>query len=370
MVLLLFLIKLALVRIIDFVRHYPVIVIGTAIIIFSFIVAEMNAAITFDANQCIVVMAILVSAALFVSLKNHNTTLDLIVLSKGNFTNKTIRVLVFMKMSVRNNVFLLLFSLIVLKGLIRVEHVIHVPIITTFSLLCSFALMNIKNRIKSGPAPQKTGILGAFSPDKKAGGETPRKKHTGPLVKSTVYDYLTSDFSQGAIITVFLFIVVLFELLKSKDALKEMDKSSVAFMGLAAVLSLGFMGIIDSIPHANWKYYAIVMPHGFGYHFKRALLFLTGIFGLFMAVFIAAALSFDVVPTLKYFYCVIILMFLSVNVAFTMGNVFVKALALIAGTALTVWIGALYAYLLPLLIIPVLATLLKAKIEYKEWYLL
>ncbi|MDR0731928.1 MAG: hypothetical protein LBF63_09680 [Treponema sp.] len=370
MFLLLFLIKITLGRIIDFARHYPVIVIGTAIIIFSFAVSELNAAINLDTNKCIMVLTVLVSAALFVSLRNYNTTHDLVVFSKGNLTNKTIAMLFFMKMSIRNNVFLLLFNLIALKGLVRLEHPVHVPIITVFSLLCSFALMNIKSRLKSISGFQKSGIPETPPVDKKAGGGETYKRHINPLVKSTVYDYFTSDFFQGAVISIFLFVVVLLELLKSKDILKELDKSSVAFMGLVAALSFGFMGITDSIAHTNWKYYAAVSPHGFGHHFKRALAFLTVFFGLFMAVFIAAASSFGVPAMLKYLYCIIILMLFSVNTAFTAGSVFIKALGLITGTALTVWLGVLYAHLLPILTIPALVTLLKAKIEYKEWYLL
>ncbi|MHB9293743.1 hypothetical protein Holit_02873 [Hollandina sp. SP2] len=35
------------------------------------------------------------------------------------------------------------------------------------------------------------------------------------------------------------------------------------FIVFATGLSLGFPGIIESIPHINWKYYAIVSPQSF-----------------------------------------------------------------------------------------------------------
>jgi hypothetical protein len=191
-----------------------------------------------------------------------------------------------------------------------------------------------------------------------------------PLVKSAVYDYFTPDFFQSAVIAVSLFGMILFELLKEKNVLRQMDNPFIVFMGPAAVLSLGFMGIVDSVPHINWKYYAIVFPYNFKRHFGRTMLFLTGFFGFFITAFVITASRFSALLMLKYLFCMIILMSLSVNIAFTTGSMLIKALTLIIAVILIMWISSLRSYFLPIVIVPVLVTLIKAKIEYKEWYVL
>jgi hypothetical protein len=337
-----------------FVKHYRVIVIGSVLIIFSIIVAEINTIIKLDTKQCILTLVILMLVSLSVSLKKYNVIPALIAFSKSSWSNKTIHWLFFISRSIINNIPLLLFNLIVLKGIITVEYFIYIPVATFFSILCSFFLMSIKNKYAN----------------KKTSREKVNKIRINPLVKSTVYDYFTFEFLQTAVIVVFLFVVILFEFIKERNIFQKFDNFLVVLMGLTVVLSLGFMGIIDSIPHTNWKYYAIIAPYNFMCHFRKTALFLTGVFGFFIAVFIVAVSFFSVTAMFKYLYCMIILIFLTVSISFTTGSRFVKALVLTISLVLTMWISSLHVYFLPILIIPALAALIKAKSEYMEWYLL
>jgi hypothetical protein len=315
---------------------------------------EVNTIINLDTKQSIAITAILAFASLFVSLKKYNVMPVAIMFSKSNLMNKTIHLLFFMKQSIINNTLLLLFNLVVLIGLIAVEHFIYVPAMTVLSLLCSFFLMNIKNRLT----------------DKRISKEKIGRIYISPLVKSAVYDYLTPDFFQSAVIAVSLFGVILFGSLKEENILRDTGNLFVVFMGLASALSFGFLSFVESTPHINWKYYAIISPYKFRCHFIHALLFLTGFFGLFIMAFIAAASFVDVMIMFKYLYCMIIMMLLSASIAFTTGSILIKGSTLIIAAILTMWISVLYPRLLPALIILVLIVFLKARGEYEEWYLL
>jgi hypothetical protein len=72
----------------------------------------------------------------------------------------------------------------------------------------------------------------------------------------------------------------------------------------------------------------------------------------------------------KYLYCMMVLLFLSAAAAFTRGNRVIKALALVLFLILAMWIGSMRVYFLPVLLIPVLVAVIKAHIDYTDWYLL
>jgi hypothetical protein len=196
------------------------------------------------------------------------------------------------------------------------------------------------------------------------------KRYVNPVIKSTCHDCFTADFFQTAVLAFALFIVLVMELLKNRNLLREMEEPRIFFMGLTALLSLGFIGIIDSIPRVNWKFYAIVLPHDFKYHVKRTVIFLTAVFGLLIIAFIFLALSFNVIMLFKYLYCITLLLFIAINTAFTTGSMFIKAVGLVLITIAVLWLSALPVYFLVLPVFPALIIMLKAKNEYKERYFL
>ncbi|MDR2393231.1 MAG: hypothetical protein LBD93_03615 [Treponema sp.] len=119
-----FWIKIAVTKIRDCVKQYPGISIGTSLVAFAFVITNVHTIIHLDTKECITVLSVLFFTALSISLKNYTIMPTLIMYSKSSFINETIRALFFIKMSMLNNIPLLLFNLVVLKGLIKVERYI------------------------------------------------------------------------------------------------------------------------------------------------------------------------------------------------------------------------------------------------------
>jgi hypothetical protein len=288
------------------------------------------------------------------SLKKYNPLSSLVLYSKSNLTNKNIYRRYFLGRAFINNTLLLLFNLIVLKGIIKVEYFIGLPIITVLSIVFSFVIMLAKNSyINKKISMAKTNRL-----------------NVNPVVKSTFHDYFTFDFFQAAAITFALCIVLLIEIIKTGNTLYGTENLHLVFMGLIAILSIGFMGIIDSIPQANWKFYAVIMPCGFKYHLKRSFLFLISVYALPIAAFLFSGLLLSVPLTIKYLYCLIVILCISIGMGFTTGNMFIKIIVMLFITVLTLWLSTMPVYFLVLPAILGFILMLKARSEYMERYYL
>jgi hypothetical protein len=354
MALVFFWLKIAVKRIVYVVKIAPVLVIGTAIIIFALIVAKKDLIITLDTQKLIMTASIFVFISLLLSLKKYNLVSRFILYSKSNFMNKVIRRYFFMGQAFAHNILLLFFNFYVLKGILKVEHFIYPLIITLFSIIVSFAVMIIKNKYTN----KITRITKT------------NRIYIKPAVKSLIHDYFTPGFFQAAALAFFLCIIFVMELLKNINLLHEMENPHFFFMGLTAFLSIGFMGIVDSILHINWKFYAVIMPADFKYHVTRTILFLTAIFGVLIAVFVVSAASFSIIALIKYLYCVIVLLFISIHTGFIIGGMLIKAIWLMLATIVILRISILPAYFLVLPAFFALILLVKAKNSYKERYFL
>jgi hypothetical protein len=358
MPLFLFWLKIAVKRTVAFLKQFPVLAAGTVVIVLSFAVAGVNAIARLDAAKCLTILSFFTVISLAVSLKPHNITPVLLLYAKSGRPRKRVRAVFFVKKAFANNVPLLLFDIVVITGLVRAEGRFYFPLFTLCSLLCSLLVMLVKdNRAEKGAGP--------------AG---PRKTRPGAAFRAALYDYLTPEFFQDAAVTVSLFIVAFIEIIKARIALRPRDDQANIFLALAAALSLGFPAIINSIPHINWKYYAVVSPQGFSYHFKNTAVFLLCSFGLFIAAFIVLGLFVDARLTLVSLYGVSLVFIFSVSAAFTSFGMIVKALLLIAAVVFflwfSLWTGFTRPFLMLLLLLPVLAGLAKARIDYREWYIL
>jgi hypothetical protein len=358
MYLFLFWIKTAVKRIIVFLKQSPILVAGTVVIIFSLVVAGVNTIVHLNTAKCITILSLFTIIALIVSLKQYNVMPVLLLYSKSNRTRKTIRLIFFVKKAFVNNMPLLLFDVIVIKGFIIVEQYIYFPLFTIFSILSSLMVMIVKNN----------------NTNKGIGGIKVHKTHIGADIKTMLYDYITHDFFQNAAIAISLFVVFFMEAIKVKIALQHQDGQSNIFVVLASALSLWFPGIIDSIPHINWKYYAIVSPQNFLYHFRKTAFFLLYSFGLFIAAFIILGLFINTWLMLVNLYCITVVFVLSINIAFTFSNMVTKALLLVAAIIFSPWFSlwAVFTrfYFMLLLLVIILISLVKAKSEYREWYVL
>lgn len=354
MTLIFFWAKIAVRRIFYLFKISPVVVIGAAVFILALFSTKPDLKIILDTQKFIIIATGFFILSLILSLRKYNLFPDLVLYSKSNFTNRVIYRRFFICRAFINNLLLLLFDLFVLIGIIKIEEILYLPVITVFSILFSFLIMLVKNKYYI----------------KKIYKIKTNKMYVNPVIKSTFHDYFTSDFFQTAVISFALFIVITVEIIKNGYVLHETEKSYLLLIGLMAVLSLGFMGIVDSIQKANWKFYAVIFPSSFKYHVKRTFLFLVSIFSLPIIVFIFSGLLFSIPILIKYLYCLVIILCISIGIGFTTGNMFVKAIGLLLAITLILWLSTLPFYYLIFPAFFLLSIILKAKNEYMERYYL
>ena len=339
---------------VSFFKTSPVIVIGAIVIIAVFIVARNDIAITLDTQRLIFAALFFVIVSILLSLKKYPTAPFLIMYSKSKFSNKFIHVLFFIKRAFINNILLFFFGIVVLKGMVKTENFIVIPAATVCSLVLSLLVMYLKNEYINRKV-RKISV---------------KRLKFSPIVKSAVYDYFTSDFLLTAMMSIVLFIVITVEFVKNKLSLSALEDPSILLIGMVVILSVGFMGIIDSVSRINWKFLSVISPKNYNYHFYRSLIFLAAFFSLLIAMLIFITALSGIVFLLKYLYCMLVLLLFSINISFMIGGILYKMFIFVAAVALTVWVSALHIAFLPVLAVPVLITFLKAKNEYREWYYL
>jgi hypothetical protein len=79
---------------------------------------------------------------------------------------------------------------------------------------------------------------------------------------------------------------------------------------------------------------------------------------------------FSIPILIKYLYCLIVILCISISTGFSTGNRFTKAIKLILAILLTLWITQLHFCYLVLPAFLAFVIMLKAKTEYKERYYL
>jgi len=356
MELLLFCIRITIKRLLKLFKSFPVLIVWAAIIIASFIYAiiSKNIVLRPDIQTMVIITPFLVLVSLIKSLKGYDAIPVLIQYSKSNVQNNYICIIFLIKQAFINNIWLSAFNFIVFYFVSNKKYFAITLTATVISLVLSFSLMYFRNSIKI----QKT-----------VHNEIKRMR-INPLIKSAVFDYVTRDFFTITVLCIALVLVISIEITKGGNLLYELENPLIFFIGLTIILSVGFMGITDSITNINWKFQAIISPNTFSYHIKRTMLFLIAVFSLMFLFFVLIGAKINMLLLFKYLYCIVMLFCLSVFIAFTTGNMFVKGISLLLITAFTVWISTLPVGLLPILVIPLIAAFVKANNEYGEWSLL
>jgi hypothetical protein len=108
-------------------------------------------------------------------------------------------------------------------------------------------------------------------------------------------------------------------------------------------LSIGFIGLFDSVNNTNWLFYAVVSLD-FRYHFKRMLVFILSFYGIVLLQYIIAVMYIDVTLLFTYLFTVISTMLFAMGIAYSGGNILKKTIVF----ALYIWLAVymLYASLL------------------------
>jgi len=360
MALLFFWIRVAIKRILNLSKPYilftfcAIIFIGA--FVYAFITGHIN--INLDLKTIYIIVSLMILLSLVYSFRNYNLIQILIKYSKSRYQNKTIIKRYLLRTAFVNNLFLILFNIIAFYSINKFSidyfHIFILLGITIVSMILSFITMLIKNMCLNN----KNSEIGK------------RILNVNPLIKSAIYDYLSSDFLVLLLLCVIIFIFFIINVSKDINSIYELKDRSTFFIMLSIVFSVGFTGIIGSIPNINWKFQAIVSPNSFKYHLKRTFLFLFGFFGWFILLFIIFGSFINIMLAMRYLYCIFVLFFIAVNISLTITNMMIKTFMMAIIIILTMWVSTLPLGFLPILLFPVIISFIKAKNEYREWSLL
>jgi len=354
MVFLVFWIKTAARRFVLLLKESPVIVVGAVLVVAAIAAAKNELVFTLDTQKSIIVLSFFILISALLSLRKYSARNRLIIYSKSGLTNKSVHILFFLRRALVNNLFLLIFWLMILKGILLMEYVNLLPVAAVFSVVLSFFILYIKNESNKKNVIKKDVKVIKLN----------------PFLKSAVFDYLTSDFLSTAVFGIVLFFVILIEYFKNRYSVSVTENYTLFFTGMSAALSIGFMGIIGSIPNINWKFHSIICPEKFSFHLKRTGIFLSIFFVIPALFFVVTAAFHDLLILIKYVYCIAVLFLLSVNISFSISHVLIKGIKLAVAIGLVVWLSNLhFAYLL-IMTVPAAITLIKTINEYREWYYL
>jgi len=356
MALVFFWLKIAAKRIVRLIKDYPVIIIGTVVILAAFFIARNHLKRYMDMRTEIIVLSFFAFVSLLLSLSNYRTMPTLMVYAKSGLRNKQIRLRFFLKQALAINALFLLHGFFSFTGILITESFMALPVAFFLSLLFSVSLMYLKNEYNS----------------KKVNRIVVKKTVFKAAIKGVICDYFSSGFLPMAVLSIGLFIAVAVLLTGDIRNLHELENPLLIFIILLILLSIGFLGIIESVSNINWKFHSIIFPHDFAWHMKRITLFLGVLFCLPILFYFFLAFFFGFALLLKYLYCTVVVLLLSINIAFMSSgrSVLLRGIVLSSLMFFTVWISMLQTAFLLILLVPVLITFFKANSEYKEWYYL
>lgn len=354
MVLIIFWFKIAVNRVFNLFKASPLLIVWTTIVAAAFIYASVNnfISVKLDDQTLVIIIFCLFIFSLFASLKNFNAILYLIKYSKSKYCNRYIYFRLLIKRALLNNVLFIIFSIIAFNSMTNKIYFIVMPGIMIFSITLSFVIMYLKICLVNRRIKQIKLI----------------KLKMNPVIKAAVYDYLPSVFT--VILSFSLALAVITGNLNDINYFMELENQSFFFILMTIIFSVGFMGIIDSVPEINWKFQAIISPNNFKYHIKRTMFFSGRTYILLLIVFVVIGSIINWILLIKYLYCIFILFLTTILIAFTISHILIKHITFLLFIAITVWISTMPVVFLLALLIPILITFVKAKNEYREWSLL
>jgi hypothetical protein len=351
MILTLFWLKIVLKRIVGLAKTSPLV--SVAVIIGVAVLLRSKAVIPLQNSLFAGITCVLFCAGLLTSLKRRDAITHLTRCAKSGNSNAEILTKYFLRRAVLNAFPLLLFDGLILRGTFKTSMTVYLPGAAFFCILFSFCLLRIRHTYYRG------------------GGKLKKLIAVNPRVKSILHDYATPSFMLSAALSIGFMLNILGELvIKNNRLLAEMRHPSLFFVYPLIALGLGCMGIIDAVPHINWRFYAFACPKEYGHHFKTAFLFLIALFGAFILAFIGMLIWFDLRLLPKYLFTLAVILLFPINAAYSSGRMPVKIFGCFAFTGGALWLGIFNAYLLPIVLLPLGYTFWKAKQDYKDWYTL
>lgn len=345
---LLFWVKVILKRIIEFIKISPVITIGGIIILTAFVYTSTNIQLTLDITKFIITCSILVSIPIIISLKEYNVLKTMTFYAKSNYSNQLLRYIFFIRKSLLNNFFIILFFIFIFSNIIILDFsfdVWKILCIFPFSVFLSLIVIFLRNSNKKINKQRE-------------------KIPINPIIKSTLYDYMDSILMAIIIIVLSLFIGI--ELLRDKNILSEMAEPVFVPLILFVLLSIGFIGLSDSMSNTNWLFYAIISLN-FKYHLKRTIMFIVSFYGIVMLQYTITLMYIDATLLLIHLFAIISTMLFSIGIAYSKGNIIRKIIVYGLYIRITVYVLYFNPYIMLASVFPVIIVFFIAKSDFTEW---
>ena len=346
MIFLLFLVRVIFKRIMEFIKISPVKIIGGIIIASAFIYTNTDIQLTLNYTKFIISFSVLIIIPIIISLKEY-TILDKITFyAKSSYSNRLLRYIFFTKKSFLNNIFMILFFVFIFSNRIILDFPFNtwkILCVFPFSVFLSFAVMILRNN----------------------GRKTNKAKniiHINPVIKSTLYDYIDSVSMAIIIIAVSLFIDI--ELLRH-NILNEMAEPVFIPLIFFILLSIGFIGLSDSVIKTNWLFYAVISLD-FRYHFKRTVIFILSFYAIVLLQYMVIVVYIDMTLLLIYLFAIISTMLFAIGIVYLRGNILKKLIVY----ALYIWLAVYILYVSPYIMLvsglPAIIALFMAKNDFVE----
>jgi hypothetical protein len=344
---LLFWVKVILKRTIEFIKISPVTIIGGIIILGALIYTNTDIQLTLNGSRLIIALFALIIIPIIISLKEYSVLGEITFYAKSNYSNRLLRHIFFAKKSFLNNIFMILFFVLMFSNRITVDFPFAVwktLCIFPFSILLSWMVMILRNN--DGKINKRRNRI-----------------HINSVIKSTLYDYMDSVLMAVIITVVSLFIGI--ELFRHKNILNEMAEPVFIPLTLFVLLSIGFIGLSDSVINTNWLFYAVVSLD-FRYHFKRMLIFILSSYGIILLQYIIIVIYIDTTLLLIYPFTAVSTMLFAMGIAYSGGNILKKIIVY----ALYIWFAVYMLYVSPYIILasilPAAIALFMAKNDFME----
>jgi hypothetical protein len=346
MAFLLFWVKVILKRIIEFIKISPVIIIGGIIIAGAFIYTNTNIQFTLNYNKFIIIFSALIIMPIIVSLKEYAVLDKIMFYAKSNYSNRLLKYIFFTKKSFLNNIFMILFFVFIFSNRIILDFSFNtwkMLCVFPFSVFLSLVVMILRNNDRK--TNKAKNII-----------------HINPVIKSALYDYMDSVLMAIIIIAVSLFIGI--ELLRH-NILNKMAEPVFIPLILFILLSIGFIGLSDSVLKTNWLFYAVISLD-FRYHFKRTVIFILSFYGIVLLQYMITAAYIDITLVLIYLFAIISTMLFAIGIVYLQGNILKRIVVYALYIRLAVYILYVNPYIMLASVLPAIITLLMAKNDFVE----
>jgi hypothetical protein len=184
-----------------------------------------------------------------------------------------------------------------------------------------------------------------------------------PVIKSTLYDFISPSFLQPVVIITFIFFYIIYDNLLINSAYNNF------LMILSGLLSLNFYLIIDSVQNSNWLFYSVVSINHF-FQIKRMVVFLISFFFILILFDLIYIVIIDLQHIYIYISYILFNLIFSICISIYYCSLILKAVVGIIFIITSTYILFINPFIIFILIIPLILLYFLSKINHYGWYYL